>query len=161
MTCFITLTQLVLYEIITGRLGPLDVIVPKLEHRQLFKTFLILCGVWNLDFIHYSVPPFCVSSSLRQKYVPLYGYTSAFYPFFLILLIWVCVEMYDCNIRPLAWLRTLNHSCSVGVRGSRNWDIRKGIINCFTSFFCCHIPRSYISPFYYYSLLLYTSYMTM
>ena len=47
------------------------------------KILLTLYGVFNLDFFHYVLPPFCISSKLRPIHVFFLGYISAFYPFLL------------------------------------------------------------------------------
>ena len=44
------------------------------------KILLTLYGVFNLDFFHYVLPPFCISSKLRPTHVLFLGYISAFYP---------------------------------------------------------------------------------
>ena len=35
--------------------------------RPYAKVVLTLYGVWNLDFFHYIVPPFCISSKLKYN----------------------------------------------------------------------------------------------
>ena len=49
------------------------------------KILLTIYGMFNLDFFHYVLPPFCISSHLRPIHVFSLGYISAFYPFILIL----------------------------------------------------------------------------
>ena len=67
------------------------------------KILLTLYGLFNLDFFHYILPPFCISSKLRSIHAFSLGYISAFYPFLLILLTWFCVEVV-----------TLDQSCVYG-----------------------------------------------
>jgi hypothetical protein len=95
ITCFITLNQLFLYVAFKIKPAPFDVVMPKMEHGKLFQIYLGLSGVCNLDFIHYIVPPFCTSISLRQVDVAYFGYISAFYPFLLIFLTWILIELHD------------------------------------------------------------------
>ena len=131
ITCLITLNQLFLFVTFKIKPAPFDIVIPQIEHSKLFQVFLGFSGVWNLDFIHYIVPPFCISSGLRQVDVAYFGYISAFYPFLLIFLTWIFIEMYDHNLVPTVWLRRIFYK----LRWRRTLDLRNGIITCFTSFF--------------------------
>ena len=133
VTCFITLDQLFLFVAFKIKPAPFDIVIPQIEHSTLFQVYLALGGVWNLDFFHYLVPPFCVSSGLRQVDVAYFGYISAFYPFLLIFLTRILVELHDRNLLPTAWLcRSFNSRCC---KLRRSLNIQNGIITCFASFF--------------------------
>ena len=149
VTCFITLNQLILLVALKIKPAPFDIVISQIEHSTLFQVYLALGGVWNLDFFHYLVPPFCVSSGLRQVDVAYFGYISAFYPFLLIFLTWIFVELHDRNRLPTAWLcRIFNSRCCKLRRRSLN--IRNRIITCFTSFLLLS-----------YTKIMYQSYMVL
>ena len=97
------------------------------------KILLTIYGVFNLDFFHYVLPPFCISSHLRPIHIFSLGYISAFYPFLLILLTWLCVELHGCNYRPIVCLWRPFHGCFVRLR--RGWNTKSDLINVFASFF--------------------------
>ena len=97
------------------------------------KILLTLYGVVNLDFFHYVLPPFCISSQLRPIHVFSLGYFSAFYPFLLILLTWLCVELHGRNFRPIVCLWRPFHGCFVCLR--RGWNTKSDLIDVFASFF--------------------------
>ena len=97
------------------------------------KILLTLYGVFNLDFFHYILPPFCISSQLRPIHVFSLGYISVFYPFLLILLTWLCVELHGRNFRPIVCLWRPFHGCFVRLR--RGWNIKSDLIDVFASFF--------------------------
>ena len=145
MTCFVTKNQLFLFVMFKTKPAPFDIVIPQIEHSTLFQIYLGLFGVWNLDFIHYIVPPFCMSSGLSQVNVTYFGYISAFYPFFLIILTWIFVELHDRSLLPTAWICRFFHKSSnqINIR-FRSLDIRSGLIICFTSFFFFPI-QNYIS----------------
>ena len=149
ITCFITLNQLFLFVVFKIKPAPFDIVIPQIEHSELFQVYLALGGVWNLDFFHYLVPPFCVSSALRQVDVAYFGYISAFYPFLLIFLTWILVKLHDRNLLPTAWLRRIFNSRCCKLRW-RSLNIRNGIITCFTSFFLLS-----------YAKIMYQSYMLL
>ena len=97
------------------------------------KILLNLYGVFNLEFFHYVLPPFCISSRLRPIHIFSLGYISAFYPFLLILLTWFCVELHGRNFRPIVWLWKPFHGCFVRLR--RGWNTKSDLIDVFASFF--------------------------
>ena len=97
------------------------------------KSLLTVYGVFNLDFFHYVLPPFCISSKLRS--------ISAFYPFLLILLTWFCVELHGRNLRSIVWLWRLFHRCFARLR--RGWNSKSDLINVFASFFLLSYSKIY------------------
>ena len=97
------------------------------------KILLTIYGVFNLDFFHYVLPPFCISSQLRPIHIFSLGYISAFYPFLLILLTWLCIELHGRNFRPIVCLWRPFHGCFVRLR--RGWNTKSDLIDVFASFF--------------------------
>ena len=91
-----------------------------------------LYGVFHLEFFHFILPPFCISSGLKSIHIAFFGYISIFYPLLLILLTWVSVELHGRNFRPLVWLWSLLHRCFVRLR--RSWDTKSDIIDVFITF---------------------------
>ena len=139
MTCFIMYSQLFIFEAVTYRNPPFDWIIPEIDHSILFKLALTFHSVWNLDFIRYTVAPFCTSSNIQILHMTFLGYIPALYPFFLIILTWVYIKANDHNFRPLVWLRRLFHRGLPGLM--RHCDPRSGIIDTFTSFFLLSYTR--------------------
>ena len=73
------------------------------REMTLVKILLTLHGIWNLDFFHYILPPFCVSPNLKFIHVLLLKYISALYPVLLIALTWLTMEMYSHNFKLCVW----------------------------------------------------------
>ena len=96
------------------------------------KVVDALYGVFHLEFFHFLLPPFCISSRLKSIHVASFGYISLFYPLLLIFLTWVCVELHGRNFRLLVWLWKPFHRCFVRLR--RGWDTKSDIIDVFTTF---------------------------
>ena len=89
MTCFILYSQLVMNTIIIDLHPPIPEI---LFQEKYFRTIIVaLYGMWNLDFFKYILPPFCLSSHLKQTHIALFGYISVVYPLCLIITTSVCV----------------------------------------------------------------------
>ena len=96
------------------------------------KIIDAIYGMFHLDFLHLTIPPFCTSSRLKPIHVAFIGYISLFYPILLIFLTWICVELHGRNFRPLVWLWKPFHGCFVRLR--RGWDTKSDIIDVFTTF---------------------------
>ena len=96
------------------------------------KIVLTLYGMFNLDFFHYTLSPFCLSSKLKPIHILSLDYISAFYPFLLILLTWLCVELHGRNFRPIVCLWRPFHGCFVRLR--RGWNTKSDLIDVFASF---------------------------
>ena len=100
--------------------------------RAVTKVILVLYGIFNLDFISYAVPPFCVSKDLRLYHRAILGYITAFYPMMLILITWICIELHDRNFRVIVYLWRPFHKCFVRLR--RGWDTKNDLIDVFATF---------------------------
>ena len=70
----------------------------------LFQLVTMFYGVWNLDFVRYILPPFCISPHFKQLHIISLFYISAFYPLILIGLTWACIEIHSRNFKPFVWL---------------------------------------------------------
>ena len=141
MTCFIMYSQLIVlafYQECASQSAPTLFSQVKFTYtegitlRAGTKVLLTLYGMFNLDFFHYVLPPFCISSQLRPIHVAFLGYISAFYPFLLILLTWFCVELHGRNFRPIVCLWRPFHGCFVQLR--RGWNTKSDLIDVFASF---------------------------
>ena len=130
MTCFLFYSQLIVYTLLIDRNRPINQIFVQLQ--QFETVVLTLYGMWNLDFVRYTIPPFCISSKLHTTHIMLLGYVSAFFPLALIFMTWLCVELHGRNFRPLVWLWRPFHRFIVKLR--RGWDTRSDIIDVFTAF---------------------------
>ena len=136
MPCFIMYAQIIVvtFDFNTINTPLLYKIIPRdnLDHRLDIKLALTLYRVFNLDFGHYLLPPYCLSSKIKFIHEAYLRYISAFYPPLLILLTWICIELHGRNFRPLVWLWRPFHRCFVRLR--RGWDTKSDIIDVFTTF---------------------------
>ena len=138
MQCFIIYSQLIMVAIdltIYGELGSLRRIIfaENGDLRMIIKIIATIYGIFNLDFFHLVLPPFCVSSQLKDIHIAFLGYFSIFYPMFLIFLTWVCIQLHDHNFRPLVLLWKPFHRCCVQLR--RGWNTKNDICDVFATFF--------------------------
>ena len=143
MTCFIMYSQVMIiafYAVSGPGHESLESVVSQIKFTDNGKTvristkiLLTFYGVFNLDFFHYVLPPFCISNKLRPIHVFFLGYISAFYPFLLILLTWFCVELHGRNFRPIVCLWKPFHGCFIRLR--KGWNTKSDLIDVFASFF--------------------------
>ena len=129
MTCFIMYSQLRTIEVLLDPQPPMSDIL----NNPVSKVILVFYGIWNLDFIQYLLPAFCVSSKIQLTHILLFKYISSIYPIILILFTWLCVELHDHNFRLLVWLWRPFHRCLIRLR--RTWDTRRDMIDVLASFF--------------------------
>ena len=97
MNAFICIVQMILYCSNT---------VASAFHTNFGKFAVTLSGIWNLDFFQYIFPPFCIDNNYSTLRVLSFGYISAFYPLALLIITYICIELYDKNYRLFraAWL---------------------------------------------------------
>lgn len=106
-----------------------------------------LCGVWNLDFFRYLIPPFCISPHLKVLHIFFLYYISAFYPLCLIGVTWACIELHSRNFKVLAWLCLHTKRCFCLTR--RKKDSRSTIIEVFATFFLLSYTKLLYTSLYF------------
>ena len=102
----------------------------------------MLSGIWNLDFIRYLVPPFCVSSHLSNMQALSLEYIYIVYPFSLILVSFICIELHARSFRPIVLLWKPFHRVVTRLR--RSLDPRASIINAFSTFLLLTLSKSIV-----------------
>ncbi len=103
---------------------------------------ITLAGFWNLDFFRYIIPHFCISEDMSTLNIIAMEYIVAFYPLFLIIVIYIFIELYDKDFKPfqILWAPI---KC---VLSSMDWNIaiRHSLIDAFILFFTCHTLNLYL-----------------
>ena len=130
MTGFILYSHSVMYSAIINIDPPVDYIGYRLKYVRV--VIILLYGMWNLDFLKYILPPFCLSSHLKQTHVILFGYISVVYPLCLIIITSLCVELHGRNVAPIVKFWRPFHKYLVRLR--KEWDVRSDIIDVFATF---------------------------
>ena len=98
----------------------------------LLHTVRVLCGIWNLDFFRFIIPPFCISSKLSNIQAIYLEYFYVVYPLLLIVLTCVCIELHARNFKPLVMAWRPFHRYFIRVQ--KSWDPTASIINAFSTF---------------------------
>ena len=131
MNALICVTQIIIYNVNSH---PAAVLLSK---YRLAIASLTIAGIWNLDFFRYLTPPFCISVDFTVLQVLAFEYIIAFYPLFLIIITYICIELHDKNYRvivllwkPFAWFFSHAQKCiSFNLK-----EVKYSIINTFASF---------------------------
>ena len=90
-------------------------------------------GVFNLDFLRYIIPPFCVSSTMTTIQALSLEYIVAFYPLFLTIVFYICIQLHARGYKPLVYLWKLFHKCCARI--SQRWgDPSESLVHTFASF---------------------------
>ena len=91
-------------------------------------TGATIYGIFNLDFFRYVIPPFCVSSQLNMLQVLSLEYIVAFYPLFLIIVTYICIQLHARDFKIFVYLWMPFRNCC------RNWDSLESLIHAFAAF---------------------------
>ena len=95
------------------------------------KILFSLYGIWNLNFFVSFIPRFCLPHESAFDIIML-SYAIALYPLVVLVLLYLCIELYSRDFRILVWLWKPFHICYS--RFKRHWDIRASIIDAFATF---------------------------
>ena len=96
-------------------------------------SLLSFYGVWNLDFLRLVYSPFSLNPSISTLQILALDYAVAAYPLFLIVVMYIIVELHDNDFRIVVWLWKPFRYCFACYR--RQWDIRTSLVNSFATFF--------------------------
>ena len=99
----------------------------------LTSILLTLNGIWTLDFFYFVSPPLCVSEHMEEIYIPFLDMVATYYPFILLLLTYVGIELHAHDFKPVVHLWTLVHRPFVRFR--KTWDPNASVIHAFATLF--------------------------
>ena len=91
-------------------------------------------GIWNLDFFSYVISPFCISPKLTVVHIFYLKSISTVFPFFLIGITWISIEMHSHNYKIVVWpWRELNKLLLKHIK--INWNSNRTVVDAFATFF--------------------------
>ena len=100
---------------------------------KLISIFFTLNGIWTLDFLYFVSPPLCVSEHMKETYIPFLDTVATLYPFILLLLTYVSIELHAHDCAPVVSL--WRHIHRPFVRFRKTWDPNASVIQAFTTLF--------------------------
>ena len=100
---------------------------------ELVNAVLALSAVWSLNPLLFISPPLCISEHMEEIYLPLLEFLEIIYPFILLLITYMAIELHAHNFRPVVALwRPFHRVC---VKFYRSWDSSSTMIQAFSSLF--------------------------
>ena len=99
--------------------------------RVAAKTILVFYSFWNLDLFRSVIPDICLTVTTLQALA--LDYVIALYPFVLILLSYILIELHDRRFMIIVFMWKPFHKVLSVFR--KSWDIRTSIIDSFATFF--------------------------
>ena len=98
------------------------------------KFLLTAYGIFNLDFFYYIIPPFCISTKLTIIQALSLQYVVAFFPLFLVIVSYTCIQLHARGCRVLFYLWRPFQSCCICINTHWNIDPAKSLVHAFASF---------------------------
>ena len=95
-------------------------------------ALLTFYGIWNLDFFRYFLPSFCISNDMTTLHTLALEYVVAIYPLLLIVIVYVCIEMYDSGVRVVVCVWRPFRVCFA--RFKRRWNPKGSVIKTYATF---------------------------
>ena len=140
-TAFVMMCQV--FSTIDRVCVPVKMVLKEMKSLSiLIDVVRALCGIWNLDFFRYLVSPFCVSRHLGNMQVLSLEYLHILYPFLLILVTFICIELHARNFKPIVLLWKPFHVVVTRLR--RSLDPRASIVNAFSTFLLLTLSKSIV-----------------
>ena len=130
---WILVCQLMSFNIVMRALISTDEIHKNSHLSPYVQIFGSVFGMWNLDSFRSVYKPFCLHHSLTTLQVMSLDYVIAAYPLVMILAMYVMVDLYSRNCRPVVIVGRLFHHCCIRFRHRLN--VRTSLIDAFGTFF--------------------------
>lgn len=145
MTCFILYCHSVMY--IVSRNTSVIIGIRRLKGLPsvMLTIATLVYGIWNLNFLQYILPPFCISEKFSEVHIHLAEYLLSLYPIFLVFITWVLIRLYDNNCHVIFIL--CQPFFYLSARLQSGCSIRNDIIDVFATFFLLTFTKLTIQSF--------------
>ena len=98
------------------------------------NALVTLYAIWTLDFFRHVVPPVCISPRLNALHIHYIQNISTIFPFILIVLTYVSIELHSCNFKLVVWTwKALDRTLLKHVKVKR--DSERTVVDTFATFF--------------------------
>ena len=99
----------------------------------LVKLVASLSAVWSFDALFFIAPPLCISSHLEEIYLPFIEFVAILYPFLLLLLTYILIQLHFYNFKPIVTLWRPLHR--LFKKFHNTWEPNASLIQAFCSIF--------------------------
>ena len=122
------------------------------------KFLLSAYGFFNLDFFYYIIPPFCISTKLTSIQVLSLQYIAAFFPLFLVIVSYTCIQLHASGCRVLFYVCKPFQRCCICIKTRWNIDPATSLVHAFASFLLLAYSKIlYVSCILLHSTTIYSS----
>ena len=102
-------------------------------YNVLSKVVLSLCAMWSFDALFFVSPPLCISPHMEDIYKPFIEFLATLYPFILLLLMYIGIELHGRDFKPIVILWKPFHK--IFLRFYTTWEPSASMIQAFSSLF--------------------------
>ena len=102
-------------------------------HKYILRAFLTLNAIWSFDPLYFVSPALCLSPHIEDIDIPYIDTLATLYPFVLLILAYVVIELHTRDFRPIV---TLWRPCHRNlVRFRRSWNPHASLVQAFATLF--------------------------
>ena len=105
----------------------------KTSYKYLLRAFLSLNSILSFDPLYYVSPPLCLSAHSEDIDIPYIEMLATLYPFFLLVLAFILIELHARDFNPVVVLFRPLHQKLIRFRSS--WNPRASLVQSFATIF--------------------------
>ena len=113
------------------------------SYRHTLRALLVLDSLWSFDPLYFLSPPLCLYANLEDIHMLYIEMIKTLYPFILLLLAYVCIELHGRDFKPVVVLwRPVQRSL---VRFKSSWNPHASLVQAFaTIFFISYVKMLFL-----------------
>ena len=116
-----------------SRTKPSFLTIVRMPYQYIVRAFLTLNSIWSFDPLLFLSPPLCFSTHIEDIDIVFFEMLATLYPFFLLVLAYVVIELHARGFKPVVFLwRPLHQSF---IRWRRSWNPRASLVQSFATIF--------------------------
>ena len=105
----------------------------KTSYKYLMRAFLSMNSILSFDPLYFVSPPLCISTHIQEIDIPYIEMLATLYPFFLLVLVFILIELYARDFRPVVALCRPLHLKLIRFR--RSWNPQASLVQSFATIF--------------------------
>ena len=114
--------------------------IPNSCYYLIVRVFLTFNSIWSFEPLQFISPSLCFSTQIEDIDMLYFEMLATLYPFFLLLLAYVVIELHARGFKPVVCLwRLLNQSFFI--RWRRSWNPRASLVQSFSTVFFISYAR--------------------
>ena len=103
------------------------------SYKYTLRAVFILHSIWSFDPLYFVSPPLCISSNLEDTNIPYFEVLKTLYPFLLLLMAYVGIELHARDFKPVVVLWKPIYQNLIRLR--RSWNPHISLVQAFATIF--------------------------